>query len=75
MSKRAIWVESKDWVFYLGLAGHSSFTPFAYGDDEIEMRLSNVRRNLPEATLVEARDDPGELPWNEDQWRRATKRQ
>lgn len=41
-----------------------------YPDNEIPRQLRTARETYPDASLIEARDAPEEINWNEECWRR-----
>lgn len=72
MSKKGIWLEVPGkWTGWMGLATAKSFIPWTFGEEEIEMRLEKVRSAFPDAKVIEAREAPSELPWSEDEGRKA----
>ncbi len=68
--RKGIWVEGPRWTGWLVLTAGGKAVPLTHDENEIEGALARVRANYPDASLVEAREAPAEIEWNEATWRR-----
>lgn len=68
-----IWVESPgEWTGWTPMycAGGIA-VPLTFEEADISTRLEKTRHAYPNAKLIEAREAPEEMPWNEAEWLKA----
>lgn len=73
--KYGIWIESPGkWTGWLSMALGDKRYPISFGEAEVKERVGTLKSSgvFPDAIIEARTNPPAEMPWNEDEWRKAT---